>query len=191
MADITDQGLVAFSNAWIRSSADRIERSYHFLKRLNSKWNALAGTDDDKFDILKTEVQRQSLYVAQVYAHFFQAIATWEALNLAVAYPNDASVLIDGAPGDGRGVITGADIHNVVDRMEEFRHWLGAGSLDVGVAAVDDSKLRDLIICSANPTTANAKTIAVDRAGELVTWYDTTNPTYLAQVQAVSVNGEL
>lgn len=191
MPDITDPGLISFSNQWIRTSADRLERCYHYLTSVNDKWTALAGSDDDKFGILGAKVQQYSLYVAQAYAHYYQAIATWEALSLSVAYPNDTSQVVDGAPDGGRGVIAGEDVHNVIDRASEIKHWLGAGNLDVGVAAIDDSKLKDFIVCSANPTTANVKAIAEDRASELVAWYDTTNPTYLAQIQKVSVNGAL
>ena len=37
----------------------------------------------------------------------------WLAAGLQTSIPNDASALIDGAPGDGRVGLTGADIHAV------------------------------------------------------------------------------
>ena len=72
------------------------------------------------------DVQFSNQYVrplAEAMArHYFFAknvIALWNARGGSAAIPNDGTVVPDGAPGDGRPGITGANVNNIINRALE------------------------------------------------------------------------
>lgn len=76
-----------------------------------------------------------------------QIVDQWNALNGAVAIPNDASMIIDGAAADGRPVATGAAVHLVINRLTEFVNEYSANSnakLNTVIALAGRATLRGL-----------------------------------------------
>jgi hypothetical protein len=47
-------------------------------------------------------------------------LSNWNALAMSTKFPNDASPVMDGAQTDGRPVITGAMVNNIVNRAQEI-----------------------------------------------------------------------
>ena len=58
--------------------------------------------------------------LAQAFYRMEVAFDQWVALGGAAAIPNDASVIVDGAGVDGRPILTGAKLHNLMTRLSEF-----------------------------------------------------------------------
>ena len=74
----------------------------------------------------------------------------WTALGGATLFPNTSSVVQDGASvngtdavgGDGRPVITGANVNNIITRLTALRSATATTGLAMGVAGVRDTILQ-------------------------------------------------
>ena len=74
----------------------------------------------------------------------------WTALGGTSLIPNTADVLRDsasptddvGTGGDGRAVVTGAKLNNIINRLTEVRSSVATTGLAVGVAGVRDTILQ-------------------------------------------------
>lgn len=56
--------------------------------------------------------------LAQTFYRLEVVLDQWTALNGA-SLPNDGSVVVDGAQTDGRPILTGAKLHNLMSRLSE------------------------------------------------------------------------
>jgi hypothetical protein len=77
-------------------------------------------------------------------------LAEWTALGGTALIPNTADVLQDSAApngtnsvgGDGRPVVTGAQLNNIVNRLTALRSTSATTGLAMGVAGVRDTVLQ-------------------------------------------------
>lgn len=77
-------------------------------------------------------------------------LAEWTALGGTSLIPNTSDVLQDGAApngvdstgGDGRTVVTGAKLNNIVNRLSELRSTSATTGLAIGVTGVRDTILQ-------------------------------------------------
>lgn len=59
--------------------------------------------------------------LAQAYNYAREVVDEWNAAGGTTLIPNDAGqTVIDGADTDGRPIITGADVNNVINRLSEL-----------------------------------------------------------------------
>lgn len=76
--------------------------------------------------------------------------AEWTALGGTTLFPNTTDVVADGAApngvdatgGDGRPVITGAKVNNIINRLTSLRSTSATTGLAMGVAGVRDTVLQ-------------------------------------------------
>lgn len=72
-------------------------------------------------------VRRAADRFAQLYYRCCVLRDEWTAQGMASLIPNDAgSEVIDGSQTDGRPIITGADVHNMKDRVLDLLNLLDA-----------------------------------------------------------------
>ena len=77
-------------------------------------------------------------------------INEWNALGGTALIPNTADVLqdsaapngVDSTGGDGRPVVTGIKLNNIINRLTELRSAVATAGLAVGVAGVRDTILQ-------------------------------------------------
>lgn len=77
-------------------------------------------------------------------------LADWTALGGSSLIPNTSDVLqdsaspngVDSTGGDGRPVVTGAKLNNIVNRLTELRSEVATTGLAIGVAGVRDTILQ-------------------------------------------------
>ena len=77
--------------------------------------------------------------------NYFRAKAIvdqWNAQSLSAVIPNDASPIMDGADTDGRSLITGANVTNIITRAMEVIADYEAGS---------NAKLNTVLKVAVNP----------------------------------------
>ena len=87
--------------------------------------------------------------IAQLDNFAGATLAEWTALGGATLIPNTADVLQDGsAPngidatgGDGRPVVTGAKLTNIINRLTALRSTSATTGLAMGVAGIRDTVL--------------------------------------------------
>jgi len=81
--------------------------------------------------------------LAQAYNFANLVINEWYALDMAALIDNDAGETVaDGAATDGRPIITGAMVHNVLNRLIELRDDYDAGG---------SAKLNTILQVAVNP----------------------------------------
>lgn len=88
--------------------------------------------------------------IAQLDNEAAAILAEWTALGGTAMIPNTADVLQDGAApngidatgGDGRPVVTGAKLNNIVNRLTGLRSTSATTGLAMGVAGVRDTVLQ-------------------------------------------------
>lgn len=201
---ITDQAAVKFSNEQFRVIADRLARCYYLGKQLSQHWAALAGTNDEKYAILRDEIVVVSNLAIRTFKLCWWADRIWQSGTLVSLFPNDAAeILFDNQSGSGpdttRGEVTGQDLRRLKNCMEQFSNWMSRGTDaakgwttdalavlpitydyfdDVARLAEDNSKA---------PTSAHARIVAVDRCGDIVTRYETDSPSSLTHILKVAV----
>lgn len=77
-------------------------------------------------------------------------LAEWTAIGGVALIPNTTDVVTDGASvngvdatgGDGRLVITGAKVSNIINRLTAYRSAVSTTGLAMGVAGVRDTVLQ-------------------------------------------------
>jgi hypothetical protein len=85
--------------------------------------------------------------LAQLYNISTDMVAEWDALGGTSLIPNTSDVVRDsaspnddvGTDGDGRKVITGAKVNNIINRLLEFRSTNAASGLAMGATGVLDT----------------------------------------------------
>lgn len=101
-----------------------------------------------KFSNEKLRVAADMLAQADNFAA--ATLAEWTALGGAALIPNTADVLRDsasptddlGTGGDGRPVVTGAKLTNIINRLTALRATATNSGLAMGVAGVRDTVLQ-------------------------------------------------
>ena len=156
---ITDPAAIKYANESFRPAADKLARTYYQLVQLNDQWNALNGTNDEIFALLKPEIMRVANIVSQTFKFVFFANKVYDALSLAPLFPNDVGELLQDADST-RPPVTGQDLSRLKNRMEEFQHWLDAAQFvnDSGVTLpIDFAFFNDILRLtdegSKDPTT--------------------------------------
>jgi len=189
---ITNAAAIRFSNEHIRTSADKLSRSFYLCQKLKNDWAAIAGTDAEKYAILGNDIARVADRVSRFYSDVFISKRLYDALSMNTLFPNDpAEIVVDGAPADGRSQITGQDVRRINARMKEWLAWLDKAVFDdASLNVVNYNFLEQFLRINTALVTADwGKTIAVNRAGDLVTEWTVTNAAYLGHISKVAVNG--
>lgn len=190
---ITNPDAIRFSNEHIRPTAERMARSFYKCQKVRNDWQALAGTDDEKWSILEPAIGELGERMQHWYGEVFASKRLYDALTMNTLFPNDAAeILDDGAPGDGRGQITGQDIRRINARSQEWLAWLEKAAFDpVSVNPVNYSNLEHFMRVTTNTTLVTStwgRIAALTRPSELVTEYTVTNPAFLNHVLKVAVS---
>lgn len=205
---ITDPSTIKFCNEQIRPAADKLARAYYRSLKVSQLWAAQPGTNDEKFVVLADSVRRAANHLRWAWRFVSNADRIWNSNNIQAVIPNDPLEEVWDAPGGGgqdptRPPLTGQDVRRVKFRMEEFTNWLSRGTdgdehwvLDANATLpitedyIDDVyRLTDEAVVT--PTGFQAKTLAVDRCGQIVTEWGTTNPSKFTHILLASVNPEL
>lgn len=72
-----------------------------------------------KFSNEKIRVAADTL--ESVYWTAKRVITEWFATGINTKFPNDSTAVVeDGSDRDGRKIIHGADVHNIITRLQEF-----------------------------------------------------------------------
>lgn len=96
------------------------------------------------------KLRRAADLLAQLDNFAGATINEWNALGGVALIPNTADVLRDsaspqddlGTGGDGRPVVTGAKLNNIINRLIALRATSAASGLAMGVAGVRDTVLQ-------------------------------------------------
>lgn len=92
--------------------------------------------------------------IAQLDNFAASILNEWTALGGTALIPNTSDVLRDGASptddvgtgGDGRPVVTGAKLNNIINRLTELRASNAATGLELGVEGVRDMVLQVAVV---------------------------------------------
>lgn len=190
---ITDINAIRFSNDHIRPTADKLSKSFYLCQKLRNDWTALAGTDQEKFDILRRDIETIAARISNYYADVFASKRLYDALSMGSLFPNDANeILMDGAPGDLRSQITGQDVRRINSRSKEWLAWLEKAAFnDASANPTNYSNLEQFMRINTSLVTADwGRQVANNRTNDLVTEYTVTNPSYLGHITKVAVNGQ-
>lgn len=189
---ITDHNAIAFSNDYIRPVADKLSRSFYMSQKLRNDWSNIAGTDAEKFAILRADIETVAARITNYYWDIFTSKCLYDALSMNTYFPNDAAeIVVDGAPGDLRGQITGQDVRRLNSRAKEWLAWLEKAAFnDASANPVNYTNLEQFMRINTTLVTADwGKQVANNRTNDLVTEYMVTNPSYLGHITKVAVNG--
>ena len=80
--------------------------------------------------------------LAQLYYLAKSVRDQWFARGMAARFPNTSDVVEDGSANDGRPRITGADVNNLITRLDEIVTSFEAGS---------NAKLNTILKVAVNP----------------------------------------
>jgi hypothetical protein len=105
-------------------------------------------TDPNALRFANTRIRVAADMIAQLDNLAASIINEWNAQNLSTIFTNDSNVVMDGADTDGRPVITGAKVNNIVTRLTALRSASAGSGLAMGVAGVRDTVLQ----VAVNPT---------------------------------------
>lgn len=197
MADITDPEAIEFSNRFVRTAANRLGTLFYEARYLDE----LRVSDGD----IATTIAQRTNHIRQIadlmirtvqdlrkLENIWFNVGTGSALNVKIT--NDAGDdLIDGAPGDGRQAITGADVHSVMSRVIDIRKWMADAAFGgAGNGSSFDAMLNTMVVVGTagnNPLqNAQATTFIANRCGEIVNEYEANSNAKLNHILAVAVN---
>lgn len=202
---ITDPAAIKYANEQFRPAADKIARCKYRSEELSAAWAALQGTNDDRFAQLQLQIQRVANLVTNTWRFVFWADRLWQSGSLHLLFPNDPlEELHDNAdatgPDPNRPTVTGEDLRRLKNRMEEFANWLARGT-DLDLQFDNDALATEPLTYgffddfarmaedgAKAQTTGWGREVAVDRCGELVTEYETTNPGKFNHILRAAVN---
>lgn len=202
---ITDPAAIKYANRQFRVAADKLARCKYRSEELGAAWTAIQGTNDERFFLLKAQIQKVANLLSNTWRLCFWADRLWQASSLHLLFPNDAGeILFDNAdatgPDPNRPEINGQDLRRLKNRMEEFVNWLSRGT-DLDLQFANDATATEPLTYgffddvarmtsdgAKEPTTGWGREVAVDRCGELVTEYETTNPGKFNHILRVAVN---
>jgi hypothetical protein len=105
-------------------------------------------TDPNALRFANTRIRVAADLIAQLDTLAGVIISEWNAQSLGTLFTNDANEVIDGAAQDGRPVITGAKVNNIINRLTSLRSTSAGSGLAMGVAGVRDTVLQ----VAVNPT---------------------------------------
>lgn len=188
---ITDTTAIQFSNTHLRTSADKLLRSFYLCQKFATDWNSISGTDDEKLTILRADIVRLGVRVSAWYSDIFIAKRLYDSLSMHSLFPNDANeILVDGSLVDGRSAISGQDVRRLNSRMKEWLAWLSKGVFDDLSVNTMNWNFLEMFLKATTSSLVAADAIAIrNRCTELVTQWAVTNPAYLAHVSKLAVNG--
>jgi hypothetical protein len=105
-------------------------------------------TDPNAIRFANTRIRVAADLIAQLDTLAGVILAEWNAQNLGATFTNDAEVVVDGSATDGRPVITGAKVNNIINRLTSLRSASASSGLAMGAAGVRDTVLQ----VAVNPT---------------------------------------
>lgn len=194
---IIDLELIRFSNEVIRPAADRMASLYYecdYLRQLK------IADGDTAITIQLREGQIRS--VSDLMRDWIVNSSTrdnvWFNVGMPSPYntqfPNTASEVVeDGAPDDGRPVITGADVHEIMTQLIQFQNWMADGAFGgPGTGTNVEAMMNTIIVVGGdgnNPLqNAQVDNFVDNRCAEVVVEYQANSNAKLTSVLAVAPN---
>ena len=109
-----------------------------------------AITDPVAIKFANEQIRVAADLLAQLDNFAAASLTRWTALGGTALIPNTSDVLVDGASvngttsagGDGRPVITGAKVNNIINRLTEIRSTVATTGLALGASGVRDTVLQ-------------------------------------------------
>lgn len=202
---ITDAAAIKFCNERIRPGADRLARCKFRAEELNTQWTGLGGTWQEKFDLLEPEIRNVGNLLTNTVRFLWWADQVWLGLSLQSVIPDDDTEEVWDDPDNTgqdptRPPLDGKLVRNNKRRQEEFVNWMRRSTgvtehwitdFEVTTETLVDEYFRDamrLTDDSLAPTAGQAKLLADDHCGRIVTEYETTNPAKFTQIIKAAVN---
>lgn len=191
-AQITSPAAVRYSNEWVRSSADRLARSYYLSKSLKNRWVSL-GAGADALTVMRAELQNAAEFISvDVHQHIHRGGLIWQAFEAqtgAGPIPNTVDTIVDGSPEPNKASITGVQANAVFTRMQEFLRWGDTGLFVAapagGTGGLTLYSIMDPAIRA--PNLARATTL-ITRFDELIADYEAGGNTKLNSILLAAVN---
>lgn len=143
---------VTFCNEYPRVSATRLAEAYFEGERLQAQWFATA--ENDRMTVLGESIIAQAKRLKLALVASRATSDQWLAEGGTALVPNDATVIADGAPSDGRPEITGAEVVGVITQVSQFANWLDHGEYVATVEHTDNGAYRHAIMRVAMSTAA-------------------------------------
>ena len=100
-------------------------------------------TDVEAVRFANEQIRPVADKLAQFYYLAKSVRDQWFARGMAARFPNTTDVVEDGSAKDGRPRITGADVNNLITRLDEIVTSFEAGS---------NAKLNTVLNVAVNPT---------------------------------------
>ena len=159
-----------FCNEYPRVSSTLLAKAYFDGEQLQAQWNATA--EGDRITVLGSAIIKQSQLLKRALVACRATANQWWAEGGTIV-PNDATVIEDGSPADGRPEITGAKIVAVITQSTEFANWLDHGEYVTNVVDTDNGAYRHAILAvamsEASTLDANDAATIITRCGQLST----------------------
>lgn len=203
---ITDAQAIQFCDQRIRPGADRMARCKYRAEELRSEWTALGGTWQEKFDLLKPKIVHIGDLLTNTLRFLWWSDQLWLGLSLQGLFPDDPLEEVWDAPGGGaqdptRPPLTGQIVRQNKRRQEELVNWLSRSTGATQHWITDSQVTTEPLVYeyfrdfarvgtdgSAGTTAGQAKLVADDHCGRIVTQYETTNPGNFTQILKAAVN---
>jgi len=104
-----------------------------------------AITDPRVIAFSNNYVRRYADLLESAYNSALHIINTWNGQGLAAITPNTAAIVqdsaapdgVDAVGGDGRTVLAGSDINNIITRATDLKNWMEGSA---GISAGDGTK---------------------------------------------------
>lgn len=109
----------------------------------------MAVTDASALAFSNNKVRPLADAQAKLYNQCVQVINAWNAGSYSTFFPNDATVVSDGSPADGRHAIAGSDVNNIITRAIALKNYFERGTLDTSGTA-NNATLNTVLIVSVN-----------------------------------------
>jgi hypothetical protein len=195
MADITDPESVQFTG-WVRQIADKLGSLYYECRHLKNLKDA-DGDTATTIALRHSQIRRVSDMMIDVANTVHLVEATWFNVGTGSAFnvkiTNTADVIADGSTGtNGRAVITGTNVHDVMNRTIDLDDWLNNAGFGGGGGGQRAAMFNTMNVVSSrgnNPLTVAQVNVFVDnRCTELIDEYEALGNAKLNHLLSVAVN---
>lgn len=121
MANIVAVDAVNFSNNTARVVADALARCYYFGNLAKQMYDGAGGGSTAlAVTSVVAQIRKAAKQYRSTFALAFEREAEWFLKGTTTLIPNTTDQVIDGAPADGRQMVTGAKVVAVLARATEF-----------------------------------------------------------------------
>ena len=193
MPDITNVEAVKFTKESVRTLADNLARCYYYGNLAKQMYDG-AGGGATALAVagVVAQIRKAATQWRQTFPLCFERETEWFLKGSTTLIPNTADQVIDGAPADGRQVVTGAKVVAVLARVTEFVNAVRNATFTFATATRTSVVYYNRIIVVSDyglstMSVADAQNF-VDTTALLKTNYEATSNANLNTVLAVAVN---